>query len=103
MQNAIKYSEMEGTVEIEMSSNESEITVAIKDCGPGIASIDIPFVFEKYYHPKGSGGATEKQGGMGLYLAKFIMDAQGGKINVDSELGKGTTISVSFPATNGTT
>jgi len=60
----------------------------------------MPLIFEKYYHPKGSGNLYDKQGGMGLYISKFIVEAHHGAIAVDSQLGKGTTFTLSLPVSN---
>ncbi|RJQ41414.1 MAG: sensor histidine kinase [Anaerolineaceae bacterium] len=100
--NAVKFSEMDGSIEINSTENDDDIEIEITDSGPGIAAIDIPFIFEKYYHPKGSGNISEKQGGMGLYIAKFIIDAHRGNISVESELGKGAIFRINLPKINPT-
>lgn len=96
LHNAIKFSDMEGTVEVHAIQEEDGINITIKDSGPGIASIDIPFIFEKYYHPKGKGEDNGKDAGMGLYISKFIINAHKGTISVESELGKGTLFRIYF-------
>jgi signal transduction histidine kinase len=100
--NAVKFSEIDGSIEINSTENDDDIEIEITDSGPGIAAIDIPFIFEKYYHPKGSGNISEKQGGMGLYIAKFIIDAHRGNISVESELGKGAIFRINLPKINPT-
>ncbi|MGV8025056.1 MAG: sensor histidine kinase [Anaerolineaceae bacterium] len=100
MHNAIKYSELDGSIEIKLVENEQDIALEIRDSGPGIAAIDIPFIFEKYYHPKAGETSTEKIGGSGLYIAKFIINAHRGNIAVESELGKGAIFRINLPKMN---
>jgi len=95
--NAIKFSELDGSVEIKLIENEEDVVLEVRDSGPGIATLDTPFIFEKYYHPKLGEANAEKTGGSGLYIAKFIIDAHRGNITVASELGKGTIFKVLLP------
>ncbi len=97
--NAIKFSELDGSVEIKLIENEEDVALEIRDSGPGIAALDIPFIFEKYYHPKAGETSTEKAGGTGLYIAKFIINAHRGNIAVESELGKGAIFRIALPKT----
>jgi two-component system OmpR family sensor kinase len=77
------------------------VEVEIADSGVGIAPEALPHVFERFYRadparahpPKRSGGA-----GLGLSIAKSLIEAQGGEISVASELGRGTTVTIRFPA-----
>ncbi len=98
--NAVKYTEMDSIVKIMGEEKEEVIIIQIQDNGPGIASIDLPLIFEKYYHPKGNGSLYDKQGGMGLYISKFVIEAHHGTISVNSQLGKGTTFTLNIPAVN---
>ena len=98
--NAVKYTEMDSIVKINGEEKDEIILIQVQDNGPGIASIDLPLIFEKYYHPKGNGNLNDKQGGMGLYISKFIIEAHQGTISVDSQLGKGTTFTLSLPTIN---
>ncbi len=95
--NAIKFSELDGEVEINLNESEKDITLEVQNSGPGIASLDIPFIFEKYYHPKAGEQGNGKMGGIGLYIAKFIVNAHKGNISVESELGKGATFYITLP------
>ncbi|HAF62402.1 MAG TPA: hypothetical protein DCK95_08750 [Anaerolineaceae bacterium] len=98
--NAVKYSEMDSVVKLSVQTKDDMIQILVQDSGPGIASIDLPLIFEKYYHPKGSGNLYDKQGGMGLYISKFIVEAHRGNISVESELGKGTLFQINLPTIN---
>lgn len=95
--NAIKFSGLDGSVEVKLLENDENVVLEVRDSGPGIAALDIPFIFEKYYYPKTGDLTAEKTGGSGLYITKFIIDAHRGSINVDSELGKSTAIRIILP------
>jgi signal transduction histidine kinase len=68
------------------------VTISIQDSGPGIESADLPHIFDRFYKSSDSGGM-----GLGLSIAKYIVEAHGGKIWAESEAGKGTKISFSLP------
>jgi signal transduction histidine kinase len=68
-------------------------TVAVEDDGPGIPPADLSHVFERFYKSSDSGGM-----GLGLAIAKVLVEAHGGKIRAESEMGQGTRISFTlFP------
>ena len=69
------------------------IWISVQDSGPGIAPEDLPHIFDRFYKSRDSRGM-----GLGLSIARFIVEAHGGEIAVESSEGKGTTISFSLPA-----
>jgi two-component system phosphate regulon sensor histidine kinase PhoR len=71
------------------------VTVDITDTGIGIAKSDLPHVFERFY--KGDRDRSSGGTGMGLAIAKHVIEAHGGSIWVQSEEGKGSTFSFSLP------
>ena len=92
--NAIKYNEPGGRVDVSISQNDDEITLTVQDDGMGIAPEHQEKVFERFYrvdksHSKQSGGT-----GLGLSIVKHAVQYHQGKIKVESEFGKGTTISI---------
>jgi two-component system phosphate regulon sensor histidine kinase PhoR len=93
--NAIKFTEPEGEISINTRNDENSITVDISDTGIGISKNDLPHVFERFYKVDRArtGGGT----GMGLAIAKHVIEAHGGSITVHSEEGKGSTFSFSLP------
>lgn len=95
--NALKYTK-KGTISIYMD-NESKETLVIKDTGIGIAKEDIPRVFERGF--TGYNGRMDKKStGIGLYLCKKILDNLSHKINIVSEVGKGTIVAIDFSRKN---
>ena len=96
--NAIKYNEAGGHVDVSILQNDDEIILTVQDNGIGIAPEHQEKVFERFYrvdksHSKQSGGT-----GLGLSIVKHAVQYHQGKIRVDSELGKGTTIEVILKA-----
>lgn len=93
--NAIKFTDTGGRITVTSRVHDKAVTVDISDTGIGIPKSDLPHIFERFY--KGdkarSGGGT----GMGLAIAKHVVEAHGGKIWVKSEEGKGSTFSFSLP------
>lgn len=93
--NAIKFTPEKGLIQVSAHKTENnEVCFAVSDTGPGIALQDIPHVFDRYWQVK----TTAHQGtGLGLSIAKGIVEAHGGKIWVESELGKGTRFFFTLP------
>jgi signal transduction histidine kinase len=91
--NAIKYSEDIKKIAIGTTVSGHTAIVTVQDWGVGIAAGDLGRVFEKFFR-----GRSEPSGsGLGLAIAKAIVDAHGGTVTVDSELGRGTTVTISLP------
>lgn len=94
--NAIKYNKQGGTVKISVIEKQGKVQVNVSDNGIGIAPEHQDKVFERFYcvdksHSKLSGGT-----GLGLSIVKHAVQCHGGKITMESEIGKGTTISLLF-------
>ncbi len=105
LSNALRYTPRGGEVRVRLTATaagpESDaerlakrsVTISVEDDGPGIEPADLPHVFERFYKSSDSGGM-----GLGLSIAKYLVEAHGGKIWAESEVGKGTKISFMFPA-----
>jgi PAS domain S-box-containing protein len=95
LDNALKFSKNEGTITISTDQTEKDIVVRVKDEGIGIDSKDLPYIFESFNRGK---GAEKKEGfGLGLATVKAIVEAHGGQVLVESELGKGSEFKVVLP------
>lgn len=95
--NAVKYSNEGGKVSIEAFDEDREVVVLISDNGVGISAADLPRVKEKFY----KANQTRRGSGIGLAVASEIVEMHGGKLILNSELGKGTTVMIRLPAQNG--
>ncbi len=97
IENAVNYNKDRGTVEISSFLNTDGVIVSIRDTGIGIKESDTERIFERFYRADTS---RSTQGtGLGLSIAKAIIEAHGGLIKVESEIGKGTNFYISFPIT----
>ena len=96
--NAIKFSPVNSEVKIGLKEEDSQILIIISDSGIGIAQVDLPHIFEKYYCAQNMKKDRETmRSGMGLYLAKSIVDRHNGKIWVKSNLGRGSKFTIVLP------
>ena len=97
--NALKYSAAGTPVQIMALLADGEVLVSVSDEGAGIAEEELPHLFDRYYRvisrEQGSPGGGY---GLGLYIARLIVEAHGGRIWVESEVGKGSTFSFALPA-----
>lgn len=99
IQNAINASE-NGTIKIKVETFKDEVILSIKDNGVGIPNEDLPHIWERFYQSKAQRSNTKsKQGsGLGLSIVKHLVQLHEGKIEVESQLGIGTTFYIRFPA-----
>ena len=95
LHNAIKFTEPGGQITVSTRKEGDSVTTAVADNGRGIASDDLPHVFERFY--KGDKARSGEGTGLGLAIAKHIIEAHGGHIRVESEEGRGSTFSFSLP------
>ncbi|MGD8282360.1 MAG: ATP-binding protein, partial [Gemmatimonadota bacterium] len=95
LENAVKYTPSPGTVRAGVVADGERCTVTVQDTGPGIGAEMLPHVFDRYYRAE-SAGRTEEGSGIGLAIAKTIVDAHDADISLTSEVGRGTTVRVSF-------
>ena len=95
--NAIKYSQDLGKVKISLEKRNDQALIIIKDNGIGISKKEIPHIFDRFY--RGSKTAKVLGSGLGLAIASSIITTHQGSINIDSELGKGTTVTIRLPIT----
>jgi signal transduction histidine kinase/DNA-binding response OmpR family regulator len=95
--NAIKYTPQGGKIIVKAILETERVTIQVEDNGYGIPDADLPFIFNRFYRVR-TGKASEVEGnGLGLAIVKAIVNEHGGSINVESEINKGTTFSVSLP------
>jgi len=96
LSNAVKYTPPGGCVTVEAGSDESIVWVAVRDTGPGIPETDLSRVFDKFYRVRREG--RDQEGiGLGLSIARQIVEALNGTIEVESQVGKGSCFTVRLP------
>ncbi|HZY64364.1 MAG TPA: ATP-binding protein [Rubrobacteraceae bacterium] len=97
LDNAIKYSDPGGRVDVSIDEDESFMTVRIKDTGVGIPEEDLPQLFERFYRVNKDRSRATGGSGLGLSIAKEIVAMHGGDISVESQVGVGSTFSIRLP------
>ncbi len=98
LSNAIKYSPEGGEIRITGQVRPDQVIICVSDQGPGIAPDEIPHVFDRFYRSSRA-SRTTKGAGLGLYLAKAVVEAHRGRIWVDPKPGDGARICFSLPRT----
>lgn len=95
--NTIQYSEVGGKIELSVKQTPTQTWIRVSDNGPGIPQEQLPYIFKRFYRVED--GRTRNRGGMGLGLAiaEGFIKAHGGRIQVESERGKGTTFYIQLP------
>jgi signal transduction histidine kinase len=95
--NAIKYSQPGSPIEVEVAIEEDDyLIVSVHDHGPGIAPEDMPKLFQRFARV-GPGGSSVQGTGLGLYICRRLVEAQGGRIWAESVPGVGSTFAFSLP------
>ncbi|MBD5129160.1 MAG: HAMP domain-containing histidine kinase [Ruminococcaceae bacterium] len=91
--NALKYTETGGSIDVLAEKNDDSVTITVTDSGVGIAPEDLPKVKQKFY----KANSTKHGSGIGLAVADEIISLHGGVLEVESELGYGTTVTITLP------
>ncbi len=95
--NAIKFTPPGGEICLAGEAGETAVALSISDNGPGIAEENLPRVFEKFYQVDPAHSGQVRGFGLGLFYARKFIGDQNGKLVLDSEPGKGTTVTISLP------
>lgn len=95
--NALKYTPKGGTITVSFEIKDNELIVSVKDTGAGISAQDLPFIFDKFFRGEKARSPETSGSGLGLPIAKYIIEKHCGKIDCDTILGKGTEMRFSLP------
>jgi signal transduction histidine kinase len=94
--NALRHTAQGGTVRVRVSADAAFVRVSVVDTGAGIAPEDLPRIFDRFYKGAGSSGS-----GLGLTIARNLVEAHGGTIRAESQAGRGTTITFTLQRERG--
>jgi len=99
IENAVKYTPRGGNVSVQLGTSDGKVLFTVADSGIGIAPGDLPHIFDRFWRADSARTRTgERPGaGLGLAISKWIVEAHGGAIDVQSRPGRGTTFTVTFP------
>ncbi len=96
LDNTLRFTAEHGSIRVAVSRHNTNFEVAVSDNGCGIAAEHLPRVFDRFYRVESS--RSSEGAGLGLALVKSIVDLHGGSANIQSEVGRGTTVTLRFPA-----
>jgi signal transduction histidine kinase len=98
LDNAIRYAEPRSRVEVVLAGSEIGVALRVADRGAGIPQDDLPHVFERFYRGANAAERHRDGSGLGLPMAKAIVEVHRGSIELSSTVGEGTTVVVQLPA-----
>jgi len=97
LSNALKFSPEGGEVTVSIEQAKGKLKISVSDTGMGISKKDLPHIFEKFYRADNASIQAIGGTGLGLAIVKYIVESHGGKMSVESEVGKGSTFSFTLP------
>ena len=97
LDNAIRYSSRGGLITIRTFHKKNEVILSVSDTGIGIPKADQERIFERFYRTDPARSRESGGTGLGLSIAKHLIELHGGRIQVESEIGKGSTFSIFLP------
>lgn len=97
IENAIQHTPEGGKVALAAIRDNGSVSIRVEDSGAGIGKEDLPFVFERFFRSDKSRARATGGTGLGLAIAREIVEAHGGAVAIESELGKGTRVSAELP------
>lgn len=97
VENAVKYSQVGGDIKVDAQHNQDAVLFTIQDNGIGIAPLDLPHMFEKFYRSGRREAYRERGTGLGLAIVKSIAERHNGRVWVESQLGKGSKFHFQVP------
>jgi two-component system sensor histidine kinase ResE len=95
--NALRFTPAGGSVKVVIDAEDGQAMIRVRDTGMGIPYKDLPYVFERFYVAERSRTRGVSGAGLGLSIVKQIVEAHRGSVDVESSLGRGTTITVRIP------
>ena len=95
LDNALVHTSQDTTVELTTAQEDDRVAISVRDTGPGIPPDVLPHIFERFY--RGEVSRSGVSTGLGLAIAKELIEAQGGAISVESQIGEGSVFTVTLP------
>jgi K+-sensing histidine kinase KdpD len=103
LDNADKYTAQNKEISIDVRADQTEVSVAVRDFGSGIPLRDINHLFEKFYRTDSSDSQSAYGYGLGLYVCRYLVEAQGGRIWVENHIDGGAVFTFTLPVWEGKT
>ncbi|MBT3389599.1 MAG: HAMP domain-containing histidine kinase [Chloroflexi bacterium] len=96
LDNALRFTPSQGSIQLATRQHDKECQILVSDQGIGISPEHLPHIFERFYQINNPGVDDSHNNGLGLSIAKELVEAQGGKISLQSQVGKGTLVILTF-------
>ena len=100
LSNAIKYNKVNGNIDVIVKDKNEEVHIEVSDTGVGIPKDKVDIIFDRFERFDNKNAAIKEGSGIGLSIVKKLVDALGGKIEIKSEVDKGTTVRLIFKKSN---
>jgi signal transduction histidine kinase len=100
LSNALQYTPGRGQITLCLTSDDQHVSISVADTGPGIPEEDLERIFQRFYRRDPSRSRDTGGSGLGLSIAKSLVERQGGQIRVESEMGQGTRFTITFPCSD---
>jgi signal transduction histidine kinase len=100
--NALKFTPRGGGVSVRLEDAPDEVAIVVSDTGPGIPADELPHIFDRFYRGTNTGEARASGSGLGLAIVRSIVEMHGGRIDLASEVGRGTQFRIVLPRTDET-
>ena len=100
LSNAIKYNKVNGNIDVIVKDKNEEVHIEVSDTGVGIPKDKVDIIFDRFERFENKNAAIKEGSGIGLSIVKKLVDALGGKIEIKSEVDKGTTVRLIFKKSN---
>jgi signal transduction histidine kinase len=97
LENSFRYTHPGGTARVRLSRSANEARIEVADSGEGIREADLPFVFERFFRSDRARRAYSGGSGLGLSIVRWIVEAHKGRVEIESEVDRGTTVAVVLP------
>lgn len=97
VENAIKYTNSNGQVALKLAIEGERLLFSVRDTGIGIAAVDLPRLFERFYRVAARNGPRQPGSGLGLAIVKSVAERHGGNVQAESRLGEGSVFTLSLP------
>lgn len=101
LDNAVKYSDPGSRIDVAITTRDEQAVVTIADQGRGIPAADLPFVFDRFYRGENGRAQVPSGSGLGLHIARWIVERHRGTIAIDSRQGQGTSVLIHLPLHGG--
>ena len=95
--NALKFTQRGGSASVRLEGDAENVTIRVRDTGPGIPAEELPRIFERFYRGTNTGDARASGSGLGLAIVRSIVDMHDGEIDLASEVGRGTEFTITLP------